>query len=111
MLLLAVIGSWAYGFYQLLRLVVCGSPAYLAFKSLKRDSQSWAWVMVGVALLFNPVIPVRFTRDDRRVFDLIAAGVFGATLWTNESPSERLNRQRSALHLLFHRGRRPDGAE
>src|SRR5687768_12586005 len=82
MLLLAVIGSWPYGFYQLLRLVVCGSAAYMAFKGFERNSQGWAWVMVGVALLFNPLIPVRFAREDWQTLDLIAAGVFGAVLWS-----------------------------
>ena len=73
----AVLGSWPYGFYTLLRLVVCGSAVYLAVQFNSRSDGVWIWVMAGVALLFNPVVPVGLTRDTWVLLDVATAVVFG----------------------------------
>ena len=41
LLLAAEFGRWPYGFYTLLRLVVCGCSAYLAVKA--NNTQNVAW--------------------------------------------------------------------
>ena len=79
-LVLSALGSWPYGFYTLLRLVVCGSAVYLAIQFSSRSDDTWAWVMVGVALLFNPVIPIGLTRGIWVVLDFLAAVVMGVTV-------------------------------
>ncbi len=43
MLLLAV-GPWPYGYYQLLRLVVCGVGAYFAYSAYQWGKLWAAWV-------------------------------------------------------------------
>ena len=57
-----------YGYYTLLRIVVCGSGAFGAF--LIYASYQWRWFLIPVAavpaiiaLLYNPLIPVHLTRD------------------------------------------------
>jgi hypothetical protein len=79
-LVLAVVVPLPYGFYTLLRLVVCGSAAYMAVRTAQRRS-AWMWVMVGVALLFNPLVPVLLAREVWRVLDLLAAAIFGGLLF------------------------------
>ncbi len=74
---MAVLGSWPYGFYTLLRLVICGSAVYLAVQFKSRSDDSLTWVMVGVALLFNPFVPITFARDIWVILDAAAAVVFG----------------------------------
>ncbi len=54
LLLAAVFGRWPYGFYTLLRLVVCGCSAYLAVKANGMRNVAWTWIMGGMAVLFNP---------------------------------------------------------
>jgi hypothetical protein len=73
LLLLAVFGRWPQGFYTLLRLVVCISAVYAATKMLTAKMQRWAWGMGGIALVFNPVLPLYFSRDTWAVLDLLAA--------------------------------------
>ena len=53
-----------YGYYVLLRLVVCAAAALLTFYDcrVRRRVSGWAITMAGIALLFNPLIPVHLTR-------------------------------------------------
>ena len=52
-----------YGYYTFLRLVVCASCAYEGCVGLGSDKKStWPWAALGVALLFNPVIPVHLKK-------------------------------------------------
>jgi hypothetical protein len=79
LLLLASLDEWPYGFYQLMRIVFCTSAAYLVTQAAKRDQVVFFWVMLGTALLFNPVFPVHMSRSDWQPIDLLAAAVFLAS--------------------------------
>jgi uncharacterized membrane protein len=73
LLLAAVFGRWPYGFYTLLRFVVCGCSAYLAVKANNTRNVAWTWIMGGMAVLFNPILPIRIHRSDWQVVDALAA--------------------------------------
>ena len=52
---------WPYGYYVLLRFVVCAVSIYAIY--VRRDSKSeYVVALVGITLLFNPVIPVYLTK-------------------------------------------------
>ena len=36
------------------------------------------WTMIGILVLFNPLVPIHLRRDTWRIIDLLVAGVFGA---------------------------------
>ena len=57
--LMVVIGllPLPYTYYMLLRLIICGCAIYAAVL-IKPINQTFQWVAVGLALLYNPVIPV-----------------------------------------------------
>jgi uncharacterized membrane protein len=76
LLLAAVFGHWPYGFYTLMRLVVCGCSAYLAVKANSARSVAWTWILGGMAVLFNPVLPIRMHRSDWQILDALAAITF-----------------------------------
>jgi len=61
MLLIAIPPVWPYGYYTLLRLVVCGASIYALFY-LPRISPGIAVGLVLTALLFNPIIPVHLSK-------------------------------------------------
>lgn len=63
-----------YGYYRLLRWVVCAVAIASAIQLHAGKRQGWAWVLGAVALLFNPLVPVHFEKATWRVFDG-AAGV------------------------------------
>lgn len=79
-LFLAVFGCWPSGFYTLHRFAVCGSSIYLAVQANELGKRAWIWIMGAMAVLFNPLIPVRLPRSDWQAMDFIAAVVFAISL-------------------------------
>lgn len=76
MLLLAIPEGWPYGYYTLLRLVVCGSSVYVGFLAYNLNKQGWTWTMGFIALLFNPLIPIHLDKPTWVPIDLVAAFLF-----------------------------------
>jgi hypothetical protein len=75
MLLMASADSWPYGFYQLLRIVVTGTAGYVVVQTVNYR-QFWPWIMGGIALLFNPILPISFTREEWQPIDFGVAVIF-----------------------------------
>ncbi len=62
-LFMAIIPFWPYGFYTLLRLVVCAIAGYSAFKIGHNENLKKHKVpLILIAILFNPLFPVYFVR-------------------------------------------------
>jgi len=78
LLVLAVLGRWPYGFYTLLRIVVCIAAIYTGIKTVKAGMIAWAWVMGATALLFNPLFSFHMRRSNWRILDLLAAILFAS---------------------------------
>ena len=76
MLLLAVPTFWPYGYYQLLRWVVAGSAAYIAYQKYELDSKFWMWLMIAIAILFNPIVPFHLDKEVWIVVDVVVAVIF-----------------------------------
>ena len=71
-LLLWALARHPYGYYTLLRFVVCGVTAYGAYLAVGFKKAGWAWVLGCVAVLFNPVIPLHLNRE---IWSFIDIGV------------------------------------
>jgi hypothetical protein len=52
-----------YGYYTILRFVVCGVAGYGIFISMELDKNVWAWILGITAVLFNPILPIHLNRD------------------------------------------------
>jgi len=62
-LFIAIIPIWPYGFYTLLRLLVCGISGYAAYKSKQIKSlEAHKVSLIIIAVLFNPLFPVYLVR-------------------------------------------------
>jgi hypothetical protein len=72
LLVLAVFSRWPYGFYSFLRIVVCGTAAWLAVEAYQLRKTPLACVLGGLAVLFNPLFPIYMRRTQWRWFDLLA---------------------------------------
>jgi len=83
-LLLLAILPWPYGYYTLLRLVVCFTAAFLGWFSYKKQRIRWVWIMSFIALVFNPFVPLHFGRELWLMVDIIAAILFGVFLLKNK---------------------------
>jgi len=82
MLLLAFL-DWNYGYYSFLRLVVTGTAIYYVYYLYTefKEQNSWSWILIGIALLFNPIIPV-YLQDKSLwlIIDIFVASFFIAFL-------------------------------
>ncbi len=66
---LAIPSIWPYGFYQLVRWVVCLSAGYNVYVLGAKNKYSWATVFIFIAILFNPIAPIHFGKDLWQVID------------------------------------------
>lgn len=85
LLLAAAEGRYAYGFYMVLRMAATVGGAYWAVRVYQHGPRGWMWGFLAIALLLNPILPVRMHRADWQPIDL-ALGVLllvwsGYWLW------------------------------
>lgn len=88
-MLLAALGYWPYGYYQLLRFVVCGVSAYVAFMAYQWQKLWATWLFGFVAILFNPLIPIHLSREFWHLIDVTCALLFIAIASALRKPTER----------------------
>jgi hypothetical protein len=69
-LLVAAQGRHSYGFYVVLRLLATVGAVYWAARVYQAGPRGWAWAFAAVALLMNPILPVRMHRSDWQPIDL-----------------------------------------
>lgn len=77
-MLVAALLPWPYGYYNLLRFCVCGAAAFLAYQQWTHDdaASKWVVVLVGIAVLYNPLVPIHLTRDIWSVLNVATAATF-----------------------------------
>ena len=82
MLLLAIPrGLFPYGYYNLLRLVVCGTGIFLAVISYQQKDTKWSWTMGVIAFIFNPIFPMHFGKEIWVGIDIIVAIIFSVSIF------------------------------
>ena len=79
MLLLAIPSVWPYAYYQILRWVVAGTAGFNAYTVHHPKKGGLFWVMIGIVVLFNPLIPIHFVKETWIVLDLVVAVIFFVT--------------------------------
>lgn len=74
-LLAVAIADWPYGYYQLVRFVVCSACAYLVYVEYQANRAVNFWVIAlgAIAVLFNPIAPIHLPKDVWRWLDGLAA--------------------------------------
>jgi len=76
LLLFWALAEHPYGFYQFLRIIVCGVSLYSLLTSLQVDKKFWIWVFGVLTILFNPIFPIHLTREIWIIFDVVAGLVY-----------------------------------
>lgn len=83
-LLIAVIPVWPYFFYQALKLVVFGATAFSAYLYHKERNKKWMLIMIGIAIVFNPINPFYFGHFLWSIADLVVAWL----IYSSPKPSK-----------------------
>ena len=82
-LFIALFNGLPYGYFTILRFVVCAVATYIAYKIYEDNSESlWVWAFAGIAVLFNPIIIITFERATWTVIDLIVGIFFVLSIFT-----------------------------
>lgn len=79
-LLLVALGQHPYSYYTFLRWAVCAAAAFVAWLAWHSTAEWATWLFVGIAILFNPLVPIYMTRAHWRPVDILCATVFAASL-------------------------------
>lgn len=75
-LLIAVVPIWPYFFYQALKLVVFGAACFSVYLYHKEKNKKWLLIMLGIAIVFNPINPLYFGSFLWSIADVIVAVLF-----------------------------------
>ena len=87
MLIAAVIGDWPYGFFTLLRWVVCAAAILVGIRAYGWQ-RIWAVpIFALIAILFNPLVPVYLSRSTWQPIDMLSAVLFLLAAIVVKSPS------------------------
>ncbi len=89
LLFIAIFPIEEYGYYILLRWIVCLTAIYIAYFSYEAEKIYWSWTMGIIALIFNPLIPFHLGKDIWVVVDFIAAIVFGINIFIFKRNNKR----------------------
>lgn len=74
--------DWPYDYYVLLRVLVCGACIYLAVKENEFGRLKWAWLLGGVAFLYNPIFRIHLNREVWSVVNVATIILFGVHMWS-----------------------------
>lgn len=75
MLLVALNPGNPYGYYVLMRWVICGLFAFLAFQALKQNRKEWFWILGISAAIYNPFIRIHLGREIWSVVNIVTVGI------------------------------------
>lgn len=65
-----------YGFYTLLRWIVCIASIPIILKGFSTESKLWGWLFIVIVVLFNPFAKVSFDKSIWRVIDAGTGAAF-----------------------------------
>ena len=73
LLLLACLFDMPYGYYQFIRFVSTMAFGYLGYVYLQAEQPTLAYVLFGLAVLFQPLIKVSLGREVWNIVDVLVA--------------------------------------
>lgn len=75
-MLLIALAPLPYGYYQLMRLVVCICAGVIAYRRHGEEGfTAWTIALTALAVLFNPLIPIHLTREVWSVLNVISSAL------------------------------------
>lgn len=86
-MLLLALAPMPWGYYTLLRVVVCGVSIYSAWEAKESRSAAWVGTWAIIAVLFNPVNPISLGRAVWAPVNVLVATLFFT--WRGRSLDDR----------------------
>jgi hypothetical protein len=86
-----------YGYYILLKLVVCGGCAFLAANAYDDGRKHLVWFMGGLAVLYNPIIRFPLGRELWMVINILTIIVLIAVMKSTKQRGAVQNKDSPAI--------------
>lgn len=80
-LCLIALANLPYGYYTLLRLVVCAAAVLAGIQMIERGWPRWSLLAWGLALLYNPIVRITLEREVWESVNIGTAVVLAAGAW------------------------------
>lgn len=81
-LLLLALCPLPYGYYTFLRIIVCIWGCCKSFHFFdSQNSGFFAFLTAGIAILYNPLIPIHLSRDIWTGINIVTIAVILLTIW------------------------------
>lgn len=71
-----------YGYYIILRIVICAIFLHLVARAFKMEKDLWVWIFGVMAAIYNPIIRVHLTRDLWSVINVLTIIVLALSMRT-----------------------------
>ena len=81
LLVIAIPIGLPYGYYVLLRWVICACAAFMTYFSFKQQKNVFVFAFIVIALVFNPILPLSLGKGLWVIVDAIAAFIFFGSLF------------------------------
>ena len=88
-LLIWALSKHPYNYYTLLRWIVCGSAGYFLCMAYEQRKAPWVWIFGGMAILFNPIIPVHLSKSTWAPIDVISGGIILVSIFFIREKGQR----------------------
>jgi uncharacterized membrane protein YccC len=75
-LFIALAPDLPYGYYQILRWVVCACAVFGALIARATRRNGWTGIFAFIAILFNPILPIQFPREVWQPIDVVTGIIF-----------------------------------
>jgi len=82
--LLLAIYSFPYGYYIFLRWAIMLISIYVAILKFQGNYKTAGLILLSVAILFNPFVPITMAKSSWAIFDFITAMLFFVFSYTDE---------------------------
>ena len=79
MLLWALNPENPYGYYMLLRVVICAVFAFLAFRAFESNNGIWVWIFGVIAVTYNPILRIHLTREIWAAVNVVTIAFLGVS--------------------------------
>lgn len=88
-LFIALVPDLPYGYYQILRWVVCACACFGGFIGMEKERHGWLGTFVVVAILFNPILPIHLSREIWQPIDAVVGIIFLCSLGLFNQQSDK----------------------
>src|SRR5215831_5483624 len=89
-LLLWALARHPIGYYTVLRVVTCTVCAYGVYCAIKSEQKGWGFAFGAIAILFQPIISLRMTRQTWEYVDMVTAIFLFATIFLFSAKPKRV---------------------